>query len=147
MNQRCTFKRITDICKIERAVSGKIYKKGSVYIKLSAADESVLQIKEDSEIESRYAVFEPLEEIDTDYLKIAVESAFPDFLRRYRTTINLQFDTLNFFEIPWHEDKKMQQYVVNAFNVVNDEIQTISEQIEHEKQLKKWYLRKMFPEN
>lgn len=95
------------------------------------------------------AIMEALfrEDVAVTVERIKTECAFPDFLRKYRTTINLQFDTLNFFEIPWHEDRNMQQYVVNAFNVVNNEIQTISEQIEHEKQLKKWYLRKMFPKN
>lgn len=36
---------IYDICNVERAVSGKEYKAGTCFIKLSAVDESVGQIR------------------------------------------------------------------------------------------------------
>ena len=126
---------IYDICDVERAVSGKEYKAGSCYIKLSAVDESVGQIKDKGLIDQRYAVFEPKDEINTDYMFIAIERCFPEFLRRYRTTINLQFD--------WHDNEDAQKYVVENMKMIDDEISLLEEQIQLEKEQKRWYLKKM----
>lgn len=135
-----------DLCNVERAVPGKIYKAGSCYIKLSAVDEFVGQINEEEKIDSRFAVFEPKEKINADYLYIAIQRCFPEFLRRYRTTINLQFDCLKHFALNWHEDKKAQGYVVEAIKAVDLEIALITRQIEEEQELKRWYLAKMMPQ-
>ena len=88
-------------------------------------------------------MIEPKEEINTAYLYIAIERRFPEFLRRYRTTINLQFDALKHFVIDWHKDERAQEYVVNAIGTMNREIDLVDLQIAHEKELKRWYLRKM----
>ena len=143
MDMQCKEILVTEICNIERAVAGKLYKAGSCYVKLSAADEFVGQLKKQGEIDSRYAVIEPKEEINTAYLYIAIERRFPEFLRRYRTTINLQFDALKHFVIYWHKDERAQEYVVNAIGTMNREIDLVDLQIAHEKELKRWYLRKM----
>lgn len=143
MNLKCRRININELCTVERAVSEKIYKAGTCYIKLSAVDDFVGQIKTDSEIESRYATIEPHEDIDTDYLYIAVDRAFPEFLRRYRTTINLQLDTLRYFELDWHDDKGQQEYVVKQIKNIDREIKILERQITEEKELKKWYLEKM----
>lgn len=137
------YKNIYDLCTVERAISGKTYKAGTCYIKLSAVDEAVGQIKEPGEIASRYAAMEPKDDIDTDYLRIAIEKAFPDFLYRYRTTINLQFDTLRCFEIPWHTEPEARRYIADAFRRIEREQQSLAKLIEEEKQMKKWYLDKM----
>jgi restriction endonuclease S subunit len=143
MNLKCKEISIMDLCNVERAVSGKTYKAGSCYIKLSAVDESVGQITEDEEIESRFAVFEPKEQMNTDYLYIAIQRRFPEFLRRYRTTINLQFDTLKHFFLYWHQDEETQEYIVSAIAAVDNEIALVEKQIEDERELKRWYLNKM----
>lgn len=137
---------IYDLCNVERAVAGKEYKAGSCYIKLRAVDESVGQIKNKGKIDSRYAVFEPKDGINTDYMFIAIERCFPEFLRRYRTTINLQFGTLKHFQIAWHDNEDTQKYVVQSIKVLDDEINTLEQQINLEQQQKKWYLHKMMAE-
>lgn len=131
------------VCIVERAVSGKKYKAGTCFIKLSAVDEFVGQIKEAGNIDSRFAVFEPKKEVDCDYLYIAIKRVFPDFLRRYRTTINLQFSTLVNFILDWHDNEKDQRYIVEQIRMIDNEIEMIERQIDNEKQLKKWYLEKM----
>lgn len=100
---QCKKVNIFEICKVERAVAGKIYTAGSCYVKLSAVDEYVGQLKNDNTLDTRYAVFEPNEGICADYLHIAICNKFPEFLRKYRTTINLQFETLKHFVLDWHE--------------------------------------------
>lgn len=143
MKLKCRKININKICIAERAVAGKMYKAGTCYIKLSAVDEFVGQIESSGEIESRYAALEPREGINADYLYIAISRAFPEFLRRYRTTINLQFDTLKNFEVYWHENVEQQNYVVEQIKLINDAIQMLEQQIECEKGMKKWYLSKM----
>lgn len=143
MDLRCKQIRISEICNIERAVTGKRYKAGSCYIKLSAVDEFVWQISKDGEIDSRYAVFEPKKNINTKYLYIAIERKFPEFLRKYRTTINLQYDTLKYFSVDWHDNEKVQEYVVDAIGTVQKEIDMMEQQVLCEREIKKWYLRKM----
>ena len=128
---------ITELCNVERAETGKIYKSGSCYIKLSAVDEFVGQIKEAGTIDNRYAVMEPIGETNTDYMYIAIVRSFPEFLRRYRTTINLQFQALKNFTVIWHENEKEQQYVVETMKKM------VEEQIKEEKEIKRWYLGKM----
>ena len=134
---------IYDICDVERAVSGKEYKAGSCYIKLSAVDESVGQIKDKGLIDQRYAVFEPKDEINTDYMFIAIERCFPEFLRRYRSTINLLFGTLKHFQIDRNDNVVAQKYVVENMKMIDDEISLLEEQIQLEKEQKRWYLKKM----
>lgn len=139
----CKKININDICNVERAISGKEYRAGTCYIRLGAVDEFVGRIDKDGEIDSRFAVFEAKEKVNREYLYIAISRAFPEFLRRYRTTINLQFDTLKNFVIDWHESEKQQNYVVEQITLIDDAIEMLEQQIECEKSMKKWYLSKM----
>lgn len=70
---------IYDLCNVERAVAGKEYKAGSCYIKLSAVDESVGQIKNKGKIDSRYAVFEPRIESTLIICSLLLKDAFRSF--------------------------------------------------------------------
>lgn len=137
-------RNIGELCTVERAAAGKKYKAGSCYIKLSAVDDFVGQTESLGEIDSRFAVFEPLDGIDTEYLFLTVQRSFPEFLRRYRTTINLQFDTLQHFTVQWHDDAETRRDIVEKQAAIAREIQLVEAQIEREKQAKKWYLAKMF---
>lgn len=56
LQMHCKEVLITELCNIERAEAGKIYKAGTCYIKLSAVDEFVGQIKEAGVIDNRYAL-------------------------------------------------------------------------------------------
>ena len=134
---------ICDICNVERAKQEKEYRAGTCYVKLSAVDESVGQIKRKGLIDSRYAALEPKEEINTEYMHIAIARCFPKFLKKYRTTINLQFETLTHFSIDWHDDTEVQEYVVDCIKTVDDEIRMLEQQIQLEKEQKRWYLEKM----
>lgn len=137
-------RNIRELCTVERAATGKKYKAGSCYVKLSAVDDFVGQIEAPGEIDSRFAVFEPLDGVDTEYLLLTVQRSFPGFLRRYRTTINLQFDMLQHFTVRWHDDAETRRDIVERQAAITREIQLVEAQIEREKQAKKWYLAKLF---
>lgn len=55
----------------------------------------------------------------------------------------MQFNTLKHFEMCWHDDRETQKYIVNALKTVEKEINLVEDQIEHEKEVKRWYLSKM----
>lgn len=143
MEMRCRQINISDLCLIERAKPGKTYKAGSCFVKLSAVDEFVGQLKKSGEINSRYVVFEPIREIDAEYLYIAILRKFPEFLRRYRTTINLQVDALKHFRLDWHENDETQKEIVKMYDTIQREIDAVERQIANEKEIKRWYLAKM----
>ena len=143
MKMQCIKINVNEICNVERAVSGKTYKAGTCFIKLSAVNESVGWIREPGTIDSGYAALEPKADINTAYLYIAISRAFPDFLRQYRTTINLQFDTLKHFVIDWHDDEDAQAYVADQIGTVDSVIEYLENMIEREKEMKRWYLSKM----
>ena len=143
MKIQCRQINIQDLCLVERAKPGKVYKAGSCFIKLSAVDEFVGQLQRAGEIDSRYAVIEPIGELNKEYLYIAIQRKFPEFLRRYRTTINLQADTLKYFMLDWHEDEETQRKIVKICSTIQTEIDIVERQIAGEKEIKRWYLAQM----
>lgn len=143
MSTQCRCVKLQDLCTIERAKSEKTYRAGTCFIKLSAVDEFVGQLQMAGKIDGRYAAIEPKEEVNLEYLYIAINRKFPEFLRRYRTTINLQADTLKHFMLDWHEDEEMQREVVKLCNTIQKEIKLVERQIADEKEIKQWYLAKM----
>ena len=144
MNVQCRCVNLQDLCTIERAKSGKTYRAGTCFVKLSAVDEFVGQLETAGEIDSRYAAIEPKKEMNLEYLYIAINRKFPEFLRRYRTTINLQENTLKHFAIQWHDDERMQEKIVKEIDEIEREINLIERQIDCEKEMKKWYLSELF---
>ena len=143
MKIQCKQKNISELCLIERAKPGREYKSGSCFVKLSAVDEFVGQLQTAGEIDSGYAVFEPTGDLNAEYLYIAICRKFPEFLRRYRTTINLQADALKHFVLDWHEDRETQREIVKMCNAIQREIDIIERQIAVEKEMKRWYLSEM----
>lgn len=144
MNVQCRCVNLQDLCTIERAKSGKIYRAGTCFVKLSAVDEFVGQLEAAGEIDSRYAAIEPKKEMNLKYLHIAINRKFPEFLRRYRTTINLQENTLKHFVIEWHDDERLQEKIVKEIDEIEREIKLIERQIDCEKEMKRWYLSELF---
>lgn len=137
-------KNIYDLCKVERAVKGKLYPKGTCYVKLSAVDEFVGQLKKEGEIESRYAALVPKEGTREKLLLIALKMDFPEFIYSHRTTINLQFKELQYLRIRWEEDEKKVARIEWAGDVL-ERIQEAEERmLKKLTEVKRWYLSKMF---
>ena len=143
MNMECQKKHIMELCRIERAIRGKKYKKGTLMIKLSAVDETVDQLERAGEIESRYAALEPLDGVDPDYLYITVCRSFPDFLRKHRTTINLKLEELKHLTLDWHKSDEAQRFMVEMMKVMDRELEEEERLISRAQEVKRWYLVKM----
>lgn len=135
---------ISRLCTVERAINGKTYPKGTCYVTLSAAHDTVMQLAEDGPIESRYAALTPLENVDSDYLKIVLDRAFPRWLMAHRTGINLQFAELSTLTVEWHERKKDRRAVVENTRMVDKLLANESQTIDELKKLKSFALIRMF---
>lgn len=101
----CSPRNVNEVADFERAKSGKIYPSGCTYINISCTNEDVGYTSEETEIESRCGVFIPKDGIDGKYLNAVINQAWGEFLRKARTTMNLQTDTIKGFEVMWHNDE------------------------------------------
>lgn len=136
--------KLTDIANIERAVKGKIYPEGSIKIQLSATKGAVEFQKQCGEIESKYAVVEPKTNINKRYLFTSIEKSFPEFYHRFIADINLQIESLNFFEICIHNSLETQEYIAKVAELNEKEILKEQMIIESYKNIKKNFMNNMF---
>lgn len=135
---------ITELCEVERAKADRMYPAGTCYVTLSAAHDTVMQIDEDGHIETRYAAIVPHGDIDTDYLKVVLDRAFPRWLAAHRTGINLQFGELPTLMVEWHDDTNTRRDVVSAVRRLDELADMESRTIEGLKTLKQYLTIRMF---
>lgn len=139
-------KKLSEVAQIERAKKGKEYPAGCSLIALSATKGDVEYLSEEGEVDTRYAVIIPDTQIViSQYLYYAICYAFPEFLHRHRTGINLQLDEVQFLKVTVHSLVKQQEFV--------DVIEQVDRRIEQEhsivtktKDLKRSMLGELFPE-
>ena len=108
--------KLTDIAEVERARNGIIYPAGTIYIQVSATQGYIEILQKPGPIETKYATIIPKIEISAAYFKIALERCAPEFLARYKSTINIQMGDFQFFEVDIHPDKKTQHEIVAIMN-------------------------------
>lgn len=135
---------ITEICIVERAKADRTYPAGTCYVTLSAAHDTVMQIGEDGPIETRYAAIVPRDGVDTDYLKIVLDRAFPHWLQSHRTGINLQFGELPSLCVEWHSSPDAQRDVVMAVKRLDGIAEMERKTVDSLKELKQFLLLRMF---
>jgi hypothetical protein len=144
-------KRITDLGKMERAQTGKIYPKGTPYIRVSACsknDEDKWFITDKpQELEGKYAVFllDSDRDDDTKYLLEMFEMSVSDFLGKYvGDAINISMDLFKFYKIIYTSDKTVQEETVRMCRMIEEETKRTQEFKKLLEQSKKWFMDKMF---
>lgn len=138
---------IYDIADVERAVNGKIYPSECTLMPLSAAQSSpLIYHSERGPVETRYAVIQPHEDVNPEYLFTIIERAYPRFKAKYITTINMQFGQLKFLMVDYHPDRQAQEYVANMVRQVFMLEEQGRKIIEELKEQKRYYLGTMFAE-
>ena len=85
-------------------------------------------------------------EILPEYLFLVIERGLPKFVHKYLTTINLQIDTLNNFEIEYHESVEEQRKIVEMQRKVQEAIEAEEREIEKLKAIKSFYMKNIFVE-
>ena len=136
--------KLIDIAKIERAKKGIVYDKGTILIQVSATDGQVLYLEEVSEISTKYAVVIPLIEYNPYYIVETIKRSFKRFLHENQTGMNLQMDALNTLTIDVHNDIDTQNYIANTMKEHEANIKREEEIINQLKEMKRYYLGKLF---
>ena len=138
-------KSVMDIADVERAVKGKVYPLGSTLITLSAVKSggAARFLDTNAEVETRWAVVQPHEKINSRYLYISINQALPEFLAQWQTGINLQFDKLQYLKIHVH-DFETQCYIANMFRLMEKEEEKERQAVELLKNVKANHLYSMF---
>ena len=144
--------RLTDICDVDRAKKGTIYPAGTIYVQVSAyhsyTDAIWELLAEPSELAGKYAVVVPKVDIIPAYLVHALEAQTAEWRTRFiGDAINISMDLFKCLFVAWHEDIEEQKQVLESFAVVDNMLKLVEKQIALEKEAKKYFMAKMFPEN
>lgn len=135
--------KLTQIATVERAQKNIIYPSGTVYIQVSATNGQIHQLKKDGTIESKYATIIPKQPINIKYFYIAVSYAVPYFIARYKSTINIQMNDFEMFDIDIHNDPDTQKYIADVMGMLDESIAEEESCIGTLKEAKKLALAKM----
>ena len=140
---------LLDIANVERA-SGKEYPKGTIYIQISAARRDGLSqfkmLKQSAVLESKYAVVIPNQYIVPEYLVCALERSGKEWRHKYvGNNINIQIDAFKWLKLQYHPDIEAQKFVANIMQAIDNEIASVANTIQQEKELKRYMIANMFP--
>ena len=136
--------KINDIALIERA-KNKTYPKDTIYLALSATDREVHISDSSINLNSRYCVIVPKVEINVIYLYYAMKKYEDYFFNTYvGGKINASFNDIRYFPVDIDRDVSVQKQVVDDFLKVERQIQNIEKEINQYKEMKEWFLAKMF---
>ena len=135
--------KLIDIADIERAKKGKMYDAGCVIIQVSATDGQIYVLSEIQEVGTKYAVINPKVDINSYYLKVAIENELPRFLHQNQTGMNLQMDSFSGLKIKLH-NRETQDYIEKILKEYDDSLEKEREILNELKDMKKYYLANMF---
>lgn len=120
---------ITEIAELERAKKGKGYPPGCTLIALSVTKGQVEYRENSGEVDTRWAVVIPKDGNEPKYIYYSIMQAFPEYLRKWKTGINLQFDNLRYLKVGLHE-KAEQQEIVDIMEMTDKKIERERERAE-----------------
>lgn len=136
--------RLREIADIERAQTGKTYEKGATLIALSAALDYVIYLDKPQEVESRYAVVTPHREYNRRYIHEVIAFNYDNFLRQYRTGINLKREEVERMRIRVHRDRFTQDHIADTLAKLQALVEYTERQIDDSEGLKTFNREHMF---
>lgn len=137
--------KLTDIADIVRGDNKTSYQAGTCYFYLSATDRQVHYCAQNEVLSDRCAIILPKEKCNLTYLLIVLEEFTPEFMHKYvGQAINLSFQQLEKFELNYHSDYAVQEWVVEQLRPVREAMEHEKRMIEQVRQFKKYMLSKMF---
>lgn len=139
-------KPLLDIVTFERVKKGKVYEAGTVYIQLSATDGKVRYLCENSELETKYGVFQPKDKsMGTRYLFYILEYEMEAFLARYQSGMNINPDIFKFMQVTYYPEVKYQQEIAMTLDGIQARYDEVYQEKESWQCFKKYHLEGMFP--
>lgn len=139
------WKKVTDLVKIERAKKNKIYKAGSIKIQMSATRGQMFYLTTDQEVETHYAVMEPIIEINTFYLFEILKDDVERFLSIYQTGLNITIDIFDYWKVPIHKKIETQNKFAEILSYMNKLISKEETAIQFYQDYKEYNLEKLLP--
>lgn len=137
--------KLPEVATIERAVKGKVYPAGVTLIELSATSGAFLWQSAEGEVEPRYAVLIPKDGINKRYFYEVIGACFPKWYHKYKTTMNIQIEALNHFEVRILDDRNLQNQVALILQNLDNQIQEAAQEYTSWLGVQKYYLDGMFP--
>ncbi len=136
-------KRLTDIADIERAVSGKEYPPGTVYIQVSAraaeGREQFHRLKYAGKLESKYAAVIPHEGVNQSYLyHLCNEFAGPWAHKFIGEAINISMELFKFLTVNFEPDETVQEKYATLLDLLLEQIEMKEEMRKHYNELLKF---------
>ena len=149
MNMQSRQVKLYDVARVERAVTGKIYPAGTVYIQVSACRRADLEqfriTKEAGTLEGKYAAIIPVRPVIPEYLQITLEKSAEEFMRRYvGTNINIQMSAFDRFTLRWQDDLDAQRFVVDSLSAIRYGLEAEGNEINRLQAMKQYFLDAMF---
>lgn len=135
-------KKLVDVASYERAITGKVYPRGTTLIQISATRGQTIYLDNARKVESHYVAVIP-EEVDPYYLYIVITKAIPDFCRRYQTGLNIQAKSFDAMEVEIH-DLPTQRIVAAKYKAMEEAEKKIEKEIKSLEEIKKYMLANLF---
>lgn len=110
-------KNILEVADLEnRPRRGKVYPAGTIIIQIAATQGQVLYLREEKEIEEKYAVIQP--KINSFYLFLAIKKFFPPFFERRKQGLNFKAEELKALNLDIHQDEIKQNLIASMMKKI-----------------------------
>jgi hypothetical protein len=139
------WKTVTDLVKVERAKKGKIYKAGSIKIQMSATRGQIFYLTTDQEVETKYAVMEPITEINMFYLYEVLKDDVERFLLIYQDNLNITIDIFDYWKVPIHKKIETQNKFAEILSYMDKLISKEETAVQFYQDYKEYNLEKLLP--
>lgn len=138
------YKNIGEVAEVIRTSQNSLLRPGTSYIRLSANNGAVGFLQERQELGNGYVAFIPREKIIGKYLYYQLEYEMPGFLARYKSGINLNFETIKFLKIRLISIQEQREFV-KRLEILNEQQKQEEQEIARLQEYKRALLQLMFP--
>lgn len=100
---------LKDVATWERAKAGKVYPAGCSALQISATKGGIFYLDGPQEVESKYVVITPSNDIEHFYFNIVLKRNINKFLYAYKSGLNIQANDVGHYPIDLHDyDKQVE---------------------------------------
>ena len=136
--------QLRELSTIERALKGKVYKRGCILLQISATDGQILYLDENKEIEAKYAVIIPNPDINSRYLFWSISVNLEDYLRKVQQGLNIVLEDVFKIPVVWYINPLIQDEIIAVMETINQMERNMIHELGSRKEEKQFYLNNMF---
>lgn len=135
---------LKELATIERAIKGKVYKKGCMLLQISATNGDFIYLEKDSEVEAKYAVIIPNPDINSKYLYLSIGANLEKYLLKVQQVMNISLEDVYKIPVCYHLNKITQMKFVAILETLEKIEKLAKMNNELNKEEKKFLLENMF---